>query len=217
MASVPLGKGANVPVEARAIRVELVRTADPRVPDTDVSALLLTADGRVRSDADMVFHGRPAHPSGTVIHLGKRGEGAGGGGGRGVRVESVQVDLTRLEPEVERVVVCASVDGGTFASVPDLRLRLLDSTDGGEQAHFAMTSATTETAMIGGELYRRGGEWRFRAIGQGYDSGLAGLARDYGIAIADEPRGPGTPGAGAPGTRSAAGRPARVSGGPGPS
>ncbi|MBB0231283.1 stress response protein, partial [Streptomyces calidiresistens] len=74
-----LGKGANVPVEAPTIRVELVRTADPRVPDTDVSALLLASDGRVRSDADMVFHNQPAHPSGAVIHLGKRGEGAGGG------------------------------------------------------------------------------------------------------------------------------------------
>ncbi|WP_182665495.1 TerD family protein, partial [Streptomyces calidiresistens] len=79
MASISLGKGANVPVEAPTIRVELVRTADPRVPDTDVSALLLASDGRVRSDADMVFHNQPAHPSGAVIHLGKRGEGAGGG------------------------------------------------------------------------------------------------------------------------------------------
>ncbi|MFJ9077481.1 VWA domain-containing protein [Streptomyces sp. NPDC102278] len=170
-----LSKGANLPVPASSIRAVLGWSAGPAVPDVDASALLLAGDGRVRSDGDFVFYNQPRHSSDAVRHLGKQ-PGA----------DSLQVDLTALEPGIERVVLCASADGGSFGQVPGLHLRLLDAASGAELARFDMT-AGTETAYVSGELYRRAGTWKFRAVGQGYASGLAGLATDYGITVDDAP------------------------------
>ncbi|MER6390206.1 VWA domain-containing protein [Streptomyces sp. NPDC059382] len=173
-----LSKGANLPVPASSVRAVLCWSAGPGVPDVDASALLLTGDGRVRSDGDFVFYNQPRHSSDAVRHLGKQ-PGA----------DSLQVDLTALEPAIERVVLCASADGGSFGQVPALHLRLLDAVSGAELARFDMT-ADTETAYVSGELYRRAGAWKFRAVGQGYASGLAGLATDYGITVDDAPAPP---------------------------
>ncbi|MFJ8848799.1 VWA domain-containing protein [Streptomyces sp. NPDC102437] len=176
-----LSKGANVPVAAAAVRAALDWSAGPGVPDVDASALLLTRGGRVRSDDDFVFYNQPQHPSGAVSHLGKR-----------TGSESLDVRLGALGPDVERVALCASADGGTFGQVPGLCLRLLDAASGAELARFDI-AAGTETALVGGELYRRDGGWKFRAIGQGYADGLAGLATDFGIGVDEEPpaAGPG--------------------------
>ncbi|MET9877702.1 VWA domain-containing protein [Actinacidiphila glaucinigra] len=176
-----LGKGANLPVPVPAVRAVLDWSAGPGVPDVDASALLLTGDGRVRSDADFVFYNQPAHASGAVRHAGKQA-------GPGQASDTLDVDLARVEPAVERIVLCASADGGTFGQVPGLRLRLLDARNGAEIARFDM-GATTETAFLGGELYRRNGVWKFRAVGQGWNSGLAGLATDFGITV-DAPQPP---------------------------
>ncbi|MFD9377992.1 VWA domain-containing protein [Streptomyces sp. NPDC059999] len=170
-----LSKGANLPVPASSVRAVLCWSAGPGVPDVDASALLLAGDGRVRSDGDFVFYNQPRHSSDAVRHLGKQ-PGA----------DSLQVDLAALEPGIERVVLCASADGGSFGQVPGLHLRLLDAVSGAELARFDMT-AGTETAYVSGELYRRAGAWKFRAVGQGYASGLAGLATDYGITVDDAP------------------------------
>ncbi|MEV6684752.1 VWA domain-containing protein [Streptomyces sp. NPDC051130] len=170
-----MSKGANLPVESASVRAVLGWSAGPGVPDVDASALLLTGSGRVRSDGDFVFYNQPRHASGTVRHLGKQ-PGA----------DALDVDLATLEPEIERVVLCASADGGCFGRVPGLHLRLLDAASGAELARFDMT-ADTETAYISGELYRRAGAWKFRAVGQGYASGLAGLATDFGITVDDQP------------------------------
>ncbi|MEV6575179.1 VWA domain-containing protein [Streptomyces sp. NPDC051577] len=170
-----LSKGANLPVPASSVRAVLGWSAGPGVPDVDASALLLAGDGRVRSDGDFVFYNQPRHSSDAVRHLGKQ-PGA----------DSLRVDLTALEPGIERVVLCASADGGSFGQVPGLHLRLLDAASGAELARFDMT-AGTETAYVSGELYRRAGTWKFRAVGQGYASGLAGLATDYGITVDDAP------------------------------
>jgi stress response protein SCP2 len=178
-----LSKGANVPVDSPAVRVELVWSAGPGVPEVDASALLLTSAGRVRDDADFVFYNQPRHASGAVGHLGKR---AGPGANAGVTTDAVEVDLLSVEPAVERIVLCASADGGSFGRVPGLSLRLLDAGTGTELARFDM-AAGTETALVGGELYRRHGKWKFRAVGQGYASGLAGLATDFGITVDDAP------------------------------
>ncbi|WP_418958017.1 VWA domain-containing protein [Streptomyces tritici] len=178
MTASSLSKGANVPVDSPALRVELVWSSGPGVPDVDASALLLTSAGRVRDDGDFVFYNQPRHASGAVAHLGKQSAA-------GVTGDTLTVDLGALEPEVERVALCASADGGTFGQVPGLTLRLLDAASGNELAHFAMT-AGTETAFISGELYRRQGQWKFRAVGQGYAAGLAGLATEFGITV-DEP------------------------------
>ncbi|MEU0523749.1 VWA domain-containing protein [Streptomyces niveus] len=170
-----LSKGANLPVTVPSVRAVLSWSAGPGIPDVDGSALLLTDGGQVRSDGDFVFYNQPHHASGAVRHIGKQ-PGA----------DSVEVDLARLEPGIERVALCASADGGTFGQVPGLRLRLLDAASGAELARFDM-EAGSETAYVSGELYRRGGAWKFRAVGQGYASGLAGLATDFGITVDEEP------------------------------
>ncbi|WP_262375976.1 TerD family protein, partial [Streptomyces sp. sk2.1] len=169
-----LSKGANMPVEAAAVRAVLGWSTGSGVPDVDASALLLTRGGRVRSDDDFVFYNQPRHASGAVTHLGKQ-PGA----------DTLEVRPGALGPDIERVALCASADGGTFGQVPGLHLRLLDAVSGAELARFEM-AAGPETAMIGGELYRRDGGWKFRAVGQGYASGLAGLATDFGITVDEE-------------------------------
>ncbi|MGV9449736.1 VWA domain-containing protein [Streptomyces sp. NPDC003635] len=173
-----LSKGANLPVDATAVRVELTWSDGPGVPDVDASALLLTAAGRVRDDGDFVFYNQPHHASKAVSHLGKQR-------GAGTTTDTVGVELGSLETVVERIVLCASADGGTFGQVPGLRMTLVDERSGAEIAHFVM-EAGTETAFIGGELYLRQGKWKFRAVGQGYASGLAGLATDFGITVDEE-------------------------------
>jgi stress response protein SCP2 len=185
MTSKALSKGANLPVGTSVVRVVLSWTSGSggTAVDADASALLLTADGRVRDDADFVFYNQPEHRSGAVRHVGKQGGGAAPGG---AVTDTVEVDLGRLEPAIERVVVCASADGGSFGAMSGLVLRLQDAATGAEAAHFDIT-AGTETALVGGELYRRAGGWRFRAVGQGYASGLAGLATDFGISVDEEP------------------------------
>jgi stress response protein SCP2 len=174
-----MSKGANLPVAAEEVQVVLGWSGGAGAPDADASALLLRADGRVRNDGDFVFYNQPRHASGAVRHLGKRTDGGG-------TTDTVGVDLRALEPDIQRVVLGASADGGTFGQLAGLRLTLLDAGTGQELALFEM-EATTETAFIGGELYLRGGVWKFRAVGQGYASGLAGLATDFGISVDEEP------------------------------
>ncbi|MDT0542769.1 MULTISPECIES: TerD family protein [Streptomyces] len=172
-------KGSNVPVPASAVRVELGWRTGPGVPDVDASALLL-ASGKVRSDADFVFYNQPAHSSGAVRHEGKRTAGD-------TVTDTLAVDLDRVEPAIETVVLAASSDGGHFGRVPGLFIRVLNASGGAEIARFDSEDATVETAFVFGELYRRQGAWKFRAVGQGYSSGLEGLATDFGISV-DEPQ-----------------------------
>lgn len=172
-------KGSNTPVPTTALRVELGWRSGPGVPDADASALLLVG-GKVRSDGDFVFYNQPAHSSGAVRHEGKRDAG-------GRIVDSLLVDLARVEPAIETVVLAASSDGGTFGQVPDLYIEVRDAAQGTVVARFDSTGASVETAFVLGEFYRRQGAWKFRAVGQGYGSGLKGLATDFGITV-DEPQ-----------------------------
>ncbi|WP_093591532.1 MULTISPECIES: TerD family protein [unclassified Streptomyces] len=192
-------KGANLPVPVPAVRVELGWRSGPGVPDVDASALLLVS-GRVRSDADFVFYNQPVHASGAVRHENKTSGGAG-------VTDTLTVDLARVEPTVERIVLAASADGGSFGQVPGLHVRVLDAAAGTEIARYDSQDATVETAFVLGELYRRQGSWKFRAVGQGYDSGLAGLATDFGISV-DEPTQHSVPAA--PATLTAPAVPART-------
>ncbi|MGP3633925.1 TerD family protein [Streptomyces sp. 24-1644] len=172
-------KGTNVPVPAQAVRVELGWRTTPGAPDVDASALLLSS-GKVRSDADFVFYNQPAHASGAVRHEGKATDGD--------RVtDTLAVDFSRVEPAIDRIVVAASSDGGGFGRVTGLYVRVVDAASGAETARFESTDATVETAFILGELYLRQGAWKFRAVGQGYSTGLEGLATDFGISV-DEPQ-----------------------------
>ncbi|POX37866.1 Tellurium resistance [Streptomyces sp. Ru73] len=209
-------KGGNAPVESGAVRIEVSWRTGPGVPDVDASALLLSG-GKVRHDGDFVFYNQPVHASGAVRHEGRRTAD-------GTAADTLAVDLAAVEPAVERVVLAASADGGTFGQVPELRVRVLDAAgavpggtahaapDGAELVRFDSRDATVETAFVLGELYRRQGGWKFRAVGQGYDRGLAGLATDYGITVDDPGPAPAAAASGAPATvpSAPAAAPARV-------
>jgi stress response protein SCP2 len=186
---VSMRKGANLPVPAAAVRVVMGWNGGTGVPDADCSALLL-AGGRVRGDHDFVFYNQPNHPSGAVRHEGKQ---RAGGSIDGRVTDTVAVNLPSVEPAVDRVALVASSDGGPFGRVPGLHIRVLDGGSGAEIARFDSTDATTETAFVLGELYRRDGGWKFRAVGQGFDNGLSGLATNFGVSIDEDPPPPPVP------------------------
>ncbi|WNO64677.1 TerD family protein [Streptomyces sp. AM2-3-1] len=187
-------KGSNVPLDATAVRAVLRWTPGAGVPDVDASALLLGTGGRVRSDEDFVFYNQPRHPSGLVRRLPKRSAAEG-------LTDTIEADLGALDASVEQVVIAASSDGAAFQQVRDLRILLYDAgSAGGEPlAVFDVRPETgEETAIICGELYRRGDGWKFRAVGQGYPTGLVGLATAFGISVdeaeaAAEPDAAGSP------------------------
>lgn len=174
-----MNKGANMPVPTSSLRAVLSWRAGPGIPDVDVSALLLTGQGRVRSDADFVFYNQPEHASRAVLHSGKSPAGA-------AMSDEIRVDLRAVGEPIESVLIAASADGGAFGAVPGLALSVFDAA-GSELASFQINDAGSETAFVFGEFYRRAGGWKFRAVGQGYAAGLAGLAADFGISIEDEP------------------------------
>ncbi|MYT28374.1 MULTISPECIES: TerD family protein [unclassified Streptomyces] len=182
-------KGSNVPLDATAVRAVLRWTPGAGVPDVDASALLVGPDGRVRSDEDFVFYNQPRHPGGLVRHLPKAQL-------RDALTDTIEAELTALEPSVARVVLAASSDGGPFAGVTDLRVLVYDAAapDGEPLAFFDVVPETgEETALICGELYRRGDSWKFRALGQGYESGLVGLATEFGISVEENDPAGGRP------------------------
>ncbi|MEU6287508.1 TerD family protein [Streptomyces sp. NPDC046988] len=177
-------KGSNVPLQATTVRAVLRWTPGSGAPDIDASALLLGPDGRVRSDEDFVFYNQPRHPSGQVWRLGKKRVAEG-------LTDTIQTDLSRVEPSVGRILLVASADGVTFDRVRSLRILVHDaaSADAEPLAYFDVKPETgQETALICGELYRRGEGWKFRALGEGYSNGLKGLATDFGISV-DESEG----------------------------
>ncbi|MFG2312868.1 TerD family protein [Streptomyces sp. NPDC048566] len=172
-------KGSNVPLDATAVRAVLRWTPGQDVPDVDVSALLLGPEGRVRSDEDFVFYNQPRHPSGSVWRLGKKRTAEG-------LTDTIQTDLAGVESGVGQILLVASADDVAFDRVTDLRIVLYDAAvaDGEPLAYFDVRPETgAETALICGELYRRGEGWKFRALGEGYSNGLVGLATDFGISV----------------------------------
>jgi tellurite resistance protein TerA len=157
-------KGANTAVAAASVRAVLSWRAGASVPDADASALLLVG-GKVRDDTDFVFYNQPVHPGGAVRHEGKQNTD-------GAVTDTLLVDLANVDAPVERVLLAASADGGTFGQVPDLAIRLLDASTGAEVARFDSAGATSETAFHprrvvqaqrGMEVPRRGPGLRLRA------------------------------------------------------
>ncbi|MFF5963074.1 TerD family protein [Streptomyces collinus] len=147
--------------------------------DADVSVLLLDGNGKVRSDADFYFYNNPVAADGSVQLLGKEPTGDGS-------EDRISFDLTAVPPEVERIVVAASrYEGARFGELDDLKVTLADAV-GESLLRFVIEDAGQVSAIIFGELYRRSEEWKFRAVGQGYESGLAGLATDFGVDIEDD-------------------------------
>ncbi|MGW1812822.1 TerD family protein [Streptomyces sp. NPDC002125] len=177
-------KGANIGLSALSadvgsVMMSLGWSSPTGEGDADVSVLLLDADGKVRSDADFCFYNNPVAGNGSVQLLGKTPTADG-------NEDRISFDLDAVPPEVEQIVVAASRYGGSrFSDLNDLHLRLVDSS-GDSLVQFSIEDAGAVSAFIFGELYRRTGEWKFRAVGQGYASGLAGLATDFGVDIEDD-------------------------------
>lgn len=179
-----LTKGANVGLaelsdDAGSVIASLSWSSNAGDGDADVSVLLLDANGKVRSDADFFYYNNPAADDGSVQLLGKTPTDNGS-------EDRISLDLTAVPADVERLVVAASRYGGSrFGELDDLRMTVADRT-GESLLGFSIADAGVESAFIFGELYRRGTEWKYRAIGQGYETGLAGLATDFGIDVDDE-------------------------------
>jgi stress response protein SCP2 len=172
MPTIALARGANTTIDEPAVRASIAWGADSSV---DPCALLLTADGKVRSDEDFVFFNQPRDAAGAVELTvdGQRGA-------------SLDVQLHRLPAQISKVVVAGSMDAGTFDTVPGLEVTVA-SRHGRIIARFPIAGVERVTAMVFGEFYRRDNQWKFRAIGQGWDSGLSGLATHYGVTVDDEP------------------------------
>ncbi len=147
--------------------------------DADVSVLLLDANGKVRSDSDFYFYNHPVAADGSVQLLGKTPTADGS-------EDRISFDLTAVPSGIDRIVVAASRYGeARFGELEDVRITLADAAGEG-LLRFAVDDAGSVTAVIFGELYRRGEGWKFRAVGQGYETGLAGLATDFGVDIEDD-------------------------------
>jgi stress response protein SCP2 len=166
-----------------AVVVTLTWTPAPGA-DMDLSALLCGAGGVVRSDADFVFYNQPLGGDGSVQHLGKSQRA-------GMAVDQLRIDPVRLPSDVDKVVIGASLDGaGTFGGFRGLAVEVAAAPEAPAAVRCDLT-AGPETALVFAEIYRRNGEWKVRAVGQGYTNGLAGLATDYGVTV-DDP-GPASP------------------------
>ncbi len=189
---VSLSKGGNVSLTKAApgltgVVVGLgwdVRTTTGADFDLDASALLAGANGKVISDSHFIFFNNLQSPDGSVEHLGDNLTGEGEGDD-----EQVRVDLATVPAEVDKVVFAVSIyegntRGQSFGQVRNAFIRVVNSADNNELTRYDLSEdASTETAMVFGELYRNGAEWKFRAVGQGYATGLAGIARDFGVNI----------------------------------
>ncbi|MER6687960.1 TerD family protein [Streptomyces minutiscleroticus] len=169
--------GSNIPLPVPRVTVDV--TAPVRL---DVSGLLLTADGKVRSDDDFIFYNQPSGPGVTYRS------------GGGAAPDAITVDTAAVPPGIEKIVVTASPDaaGQTFQGIePTATIRNAD--DGAALATFTPPQLGTETALVVVEIYLRNGAWKARAVGQGYANGLAGIATDFGVSVEEEPAAPAAP------------------------
>ena len=189
---VSLAKGGNVSLskEAPGLTAVLVglgwdaRSTTGDDFDLDASALMLDTAGKVLSDKHFIFFNNMASPDGSVAHAGDNRTGEGDGDD-----EAITVDLAAVPADVDKVVFPVSIYEADarqqgFGQVRNAFIRVVNQDGGTEIARYDLTEdASTETAMVFGELYRNGAEWKFRAVGQGYSSGLSGIARDFGVAV----------------------------------
>ena len=188
---VTLAKGGNVSLSKAAPNLTQVmiglgwdaRSTTGAPFDLDASALLCSG-GRVLGDEWFVFYNQLKSPDGSVEHTGDNLTGEGEGDD-----EQVKVNLASLAAEADKVVFPVSIYDAdarsqSFGQVRNAFIRVVNAADQKELARYDLTEdASTETAMVFGELYRNGADWKFRAVGQGYASGLSGIARDYGVNV----------------------------------
>jgi tellurium resistance protein TerD len=190
--SVSLTKGGNVSLTKEApgltnVIVGLgwdVRTTTGTDFDLDASAIVVGADSKVMSDKHFIFFNNLVSPDGTVEHTGDNLTGEGEGDD-----EQVKINLAGMVPEADKIVFAVSIYDAdarsqSFGQVRNAFIRVVNAADSKEIARYDLSEdASTETAMVFGEVYRSGADWKFRAVGQGYASGLAGIARDFGVNV----------------------------------
>ncbi|MGZ4521131.1 MAG: TerD family protein [Mycobacteriaceae bacterium] len=191
---VSLSKGGNVSLTKEAgsaglaaVTVGLgwdVRTTTGTDFDLDASAIACGADGKVASDKHFVFFNNLTSPDGSIQHTGDNLTGEGEGDD-----EAIKVNVASVPAEIDKIVFPVSIYDGenrsqNFGQVSNAFIRIVNQANNTELARYDLSEdASTETAMVFGELYRSGAEWKFRAVGQGYASGLAGIAKDYGVNV----------------------------------
>ncbi|MGZ4516536.1 MAG: TerD family protein [Mycobacteriaceae bacterium] len=191
---VSLSKGGNVSLTKEAgsaglaaVTVGLgwdVRTTTGTDFDLDASAIACGADGKVASDKHFVFFNNLTSPDGSIQHTGDNLTGEGEGDD-----EAIKVNVASVPAEIDKIVFPVSIYDGenrsqSFGQVRNAFIRVVNQANNTELARYDLSEdASTETAMVFGELYRSGAEWKFRAVGQGYASGLAGIAKDYGVNV----------------------------------
>ncbi|WP_329318489.1 TerD family protein [Streptomyces sp. NBC_01262] len=189
---VSLSKGGNVSLTKEAPNLTAVivglgwdaRTTTGTDFDLDASALLAGTEGKVISDQHFVFFNNLKSPDGSVEHTGDNTTGEGEGDD-----EAIKVNLAGVPAQVAKIVFPVSIYEAearqqSFGQVRNAYIRVVNQADNKELARYDLTEdASTETAMVFGELYRHGAEWKFRAIGQGYASGLRGIAQDFGVNV----------------------------------
>jgi len=190
--SVSLSKGGNVSLskEAPGLRAVLVglgwdvRTTTGADFDLDASALMVGQNGKILSDSHFVFFNNLTSPDGSVEHTGDNLTGEGEGDD-----EAIKVNLAGVPAEVDKIVITVSIYDAearqqSFGQVRNAFIRVVNQADDREITRYDLSEdASTETAMIFGELYRNQSEWKFRAVGQGYSTGLRGIAQDFGVNV----------------------------------
>jgi tellurium resistance protein TerD len=190
--AISLQKGGNVSLskEAPGLKKMIVGLGwDPRVTDgtefdLDGSVFLLNAEGKVRTDSDFVFYNNAKSACGSVVHSGDNRSGQGEGDD-----ERVTVDLEKVPADVAKIVFAVTIHEGekrnqNFGQVSKAFMRCLNAEGEKEIARYDLSEdGSVETAMIFGEVYRNGAEWKFRAVGQGFKGGLGPLASSYGVSI----------------------------------
>ena len=188
--AISLQKGGNVNLSKEAPNLTKVIVGlgwDPRATDgagfdLDASAFLQKNDGKVRGDADFVFYNNLKSTDGSVVHLGDNTTGQGDGDD-----EQLTVDLSKVPPEVDKVSFCVTIHDAdarkqSFGMVGKAFIRCMDANGEKELARYDLSEdSSVETAMIFGELYRAGADWKFKAVGQGFKGGLGPLARSFGV------------------------------------
>ncbi|AXQ27495.1 TerD family protein [Solimonas sp. K1W22B-7] len=190
--AISLQKGGNVNLNKEApglkdVVVGLgwdIRATDGAAYDLDASAFLLKADGKVRADSDFIFYNNKKSTDGSVEHLGDNTTGAGDGDD-----EVVNVSLGTVPAEVDKVSFSVTIHDAearkqNFGQISKAYIRVLNKADGKELARYDLSEdGSTETALIFGELYRAGAEWKFKAVGQGFKGGLGPLAKNFGVNV----------------------------------
>jgi len=189
---ISLSKGGNVSLSKtdpglKNVLVGLGWDARPTAGadfDLDASAFMVKEDGKVRSDSDFIFYNQTKSTCGSVEHTGDNRTGAGDGDD-----ESVIILLDKVPADIQRIVFCVTIHDAemrkqNFGQVNHAYVRVVNKDSNNEVTRYDLSEdASIETAMVFGEIYRHSGEWKFKAVGQGYAGGLAALAKQYGINI----------------------------------